>query len=127
VEGSVTSAGAESGVTGSCDWCDNRNCKVKERASHNGAVLLCDPCWDERIGQCAEDDEDQAWQDLIDLAVASGADVGDLAGLVSAVSDSFGVGGDVGGMRLALSAFLSAGKQVPLSEMSRIEGDEDKA
>jgi hypothetical protein len=65
--------------------------------------------------------------ELLDLlgktAVASGADVGDLAGLVSAVSDSFGVGvGDIDGMRLALSAFLSAGKQgkVPLSEMNQV-------
>lgn len=64
---------------------------------------------------------------LLDLlgrtAIASGADVGELAGLISAVSDSFGIAvDDVEGMERALSAFLSAGKQgkVPLGEMNQV-------
>lgn len=64
---------------------------------------------------------------LLDLlgrtAVASGADVGELAGLISAVSDSFGIAvDDVEGMEQALSAFLSTGKQgkVPLNEMNQV-------
>jgi len=64
---------------------------------------------------------------LLDLlgrtAVASGADVGDLAGLISAMSDSFGIAvDDVDGMERALSAFLSTGKQgkVYLGEMNQV-------
>jgi hypothetical protein len=54
-------------------------------------------------------------------AVASGAEIGDLAGLVSATADSFGIAvDDTEGMEAALSAFLATGKQgkVPLSEMN---------
>lgn len=68
--------------------------------------------------------------ELMDLlartAVASGADIKDLAGLISAVSDSMGIAADdTEGMERALSAFLSAGKQgkVPLEEMSVVLQD----
>lgn len=64
---------------------------------------------------------------LLDLlgrtAVASGADVEELAGLISATADSFGIAvDDVDGMERALSAFLSTGKQgkVPLGEMNQV-------
>jgi len=67
---------------------------------------------------------------LLDLlartAVATGAEVADLGGLVSAVSDSMGIAvTDVDGMEKALSAFVRAGKEgkIPLSEMASVLQD----
>lgn len=68
--------------------------------------------------------------ELMDLlgrtAVASGADTAELAGLISAVSDSMGIAADdTVRMESALSAFLAAGKvgKVPLEEMAIVLQD----
>ena len=62
---------------------------------------------------------------LLDLlartSVATGSDVTELAGLISAVSDSMGIAvTDTDNMERALSAFVRAGKEgkIPLSEMA---------
>lgn len=66
-------------------------------------------------------------QDLLArTSVASGADVGELSGLISAMSDSLGIAtDDVEGMERGLSAFLSAGKvgKVPLEQMAVVLQD----
>lgn len=68
--------------------------------------------------------------ELLDLvartAVATGADIQELGGLVSAVSDSMGIAvEDTANMERALSAFVRAGKEgkIPLSEMSVVLQD----